>query len=98
MSENDCNESRARMFLTLPEGDGVAYGYCRSCSSLRTDENIERLISLLRRLSFLECVSETEDRIRQRKFIRYCKQGAKYGKPVRVGERGELAQGVAIGE
>jgi hypothetical protein len=70
----------------------------RSCSSLRTDENIERLVSLLRRLSFLECACETEDRIRKKEFIRFRKQGAKCGKPVRVGGRVELAQGVAIGE
>ena len=46
------------------EATEAAYGCCRSCSSLRTDQNIERLVSLLRRLSVLECVRETEDRIR----------------------------------
>src|SRR6202023_3724699 len=76
----------------------AAYGCCRSCSSLRADENIEHLVSLLRRLSFLECVCETEDRIRQKEFIRDRKQGAKFGEPVRVGGRVELAQGVAIAE
>jgi hypothetical protein len=37
---------------------------------LAGDENIERLVSLLRRLSFLDCVCETEDRIRKKEFIR----------------------------
>jgi hypothetical protein len=62
------------------------------------DGGIERFVSLLRRLSLLECAWKTEDRIRKKEFIGDRKQGAKFGEPVRIRGRVELAQGVTVAE